>query len=110
MEKLSSMKPVPGDKKVGDCCCKVGRRYTGQLRDRQTWLQFYKWEEMNSINDRSISIISIEGKSLGQMIKRMVGEHLQREAKIAQPLQGLQLFALPWTQEKQITPNAALCL
>lgn len=43
---------------------------------------------MNSINYRSIHLILIEGKSLGQMNKRMVGEHSQKEVKNAQPLHG----------------------
>lgn len=37
---------------------------------------------MNSRNYRSMSLISIEGKSLEQTVKRKVGEHLQKEAKV----------------------------
>lgn len=43
---------------------------------------------MNSINYRSINLILIEDKSLGQMSRSMVGEHLQKEVKIAPPLHG----------------------
>lgn len=50
--------------------------------------QFYKEEEMNSINYRSINLILIEGESLAQMSKSIVGEHLQKEVKIAPPLYG----------------------
>lgn len=50
---------------------------------------------MNSINYRSINLILIEGKSLGQMSRSIVGEHLQKEVKIA------------WIQEKQIIPHSA---
>lgn len=44
--------------------------------------QFYKREEMKSRNYRSINLILIEGKSLEQMVKRMVGKHLQKEVKM----------------------------
>ena len=37
---------------------------------------------MNSRSYRSMSLILIEGKSLEQMVKRKVGEHLQKEVKM----------------------------
>lgn len=37
---------------------------------------------MNSRSYRSMSLISIEGKSLEQTVKRKVGEHLQKEVKM----------------------------
>lgn len=38
---------------------------------------------------RSIRLILIEGKILEQMIKRMACRHLEKEAKISQPLHGV---------------------
>lgn len=46
------------------------------------------WEEINPTSYRSIRLILIEGKILEQMIKRTVGEHLQKEAKISRPSPG----------------------
>lgn len=75
---------------------------------------------MNSINYRSIHLILIEGKSLGQMSKRMGGEHLQKEVKIAQPLHGFrknkssptQLISFEsvtgWVDEENATPTVYL--
>lgn len=37
---------------------------------------------MKSRNYRSINLILIEGKSLEQMVKKMVGKHLQKEVKM----------------------------
>lgn len=70
----------------------------------QTWAKaappFCKWEKVNSTSYRPIHSILIDGKILGPMMRRMIGEHFPKASR--------DHSAPAEIREKRIIPHSAL--